>query len=154
MRVIYWLRLCPPDQKPKDDRQFCSCENAREPVNNRCVRWQKKRGKGTRHVAETCNEQQEAQYAGNETRSNNQNPERKQPKPPEELRNDKSLAMQPDKQVGEGIQLTGFKHRQKTGAIHDDQCSDIVEQIQKRDRDRDQKQGRHRQSMFLINALE
>ena len=80
-------------------------------VNKMPVPWQKEGGEGTGQIAETCNEQQDAQEAWDETGSNDKNPERKEPKSPEDLGNDKSLAVQTEEHVGQGLQLTRFKYR-------------------------------------------
>ena len=66
-----------PDQKPKDYRHFRDLKDPRKLVNNVPVRWQNQGGHGIGQIGETCNEQQEAQHAWDETRSNDKEPERK-----------------------------------------------------------------------------
>src|SRR5574341_1916644 len=68
-----------PDQKPEDDRQFPKIKNHRELANKFRVLWQKQGGEGTGQIAEARNYQQNAQDPGDETRSHDKHPERKQP---------------------------------------------------------------------------
>src|SRR5260370_2775590 len=92
--LIQWRHFCAPDQKPKDYRQFPSRKDHRELVNKMPVRWQKEGGEGTGQIAGTCNEQQDAQEAGDETGSNAKNPTRQKPKPPQQFPTTKTLTTQ------------------------------------------------------------
>ena len=62
--------------------------------------------------------------------------------------------MQTEKQVGQGIPLRLAEWRQEIGALREDASGGVVDQIEKRDRDGDQDESRHRQSEFRTHPLE
>lgn len=88
------LRPGTPDQQPEQDRYFRDLERQRHLADERFVPRQDQGGEGSGQIGRTRDHQQDAQYPGDETRPNDENPERKQPEAPEDRRNDDSLAMQ------------------------------------------------------------
>src|SRR5205823_1505562 len=110
------LRLRAPDHQPENYRQFPNLEKRRELGNPIRILREDEDGEGAGHIAETRDHQQDAQEARDEARSNDENPERKQPQPPEDLRDEDSLAVQTEKQVRQSVPLMRVEHRQEVGA--------------------------------------
>src|SRR5258708_13348005 len=113
------------------------------------VAWQKQGSERTKHIAGAGYHHQHAHGSRYETGSNGENSKRKQPKPPEDLGNEQSLAMQTKEQVDQGIQVTFVEDREEIGTTNQDQRRDIVEHIEKRDRHRDHNQRPHHPTTAL-----
>src|SRR5207302_9350072 len=83
-----------PDQEPQDYRQLSNLENPRDLTDRLPIGRKEYCCEGIGHVAAAGNEEQVADETRNETRSNDQNSGRKQPKPPKDLCDENSLVAQ------------------------------------------------------------
>src|SRR5438270_4377074 len=101
---LWWLIFRAPDQQP-EERQFPNSKNHSEISNTLRERGQKKRDRGADHVAAARNDRSDTDKARDKIRSHHSDAEGKEPKAPEDLGQDKPLAVQPEEKQDESVEL-------------------------------------------------
>src|SRR5262249_35745269 len=103
---------------------------------------------------ETRNDEQDTQNTRKETRFIYKEAEWNQPQAPKHLGDHKPLGMQIEEQEGQRIALRLVEYGQKSGTADQGKGGELVQHVQERNRDADQRQHHHQRSMSLIDSFE
>src|SRR6185295_18314343 len=106
-------------------------------------------------VADSSDDEQDAQRSWNEARAHDQHAEREQPESPEDRGDRDALAVRAQEQVGQGVQLGSLENSEELGAAPQHERGDVVERVDEHDWHGDQgTQDDHQSGLALVHGSE
>lgn len=152
-QLIWPLIAGSPDQHP-DERQFSRLKNHRELADDARIGGQKEGGTGADHVAAAGNYRKDTDDAGDKPSTHDKDAERKKPKAPKNLGQDKALIVEAEEEQDEGVALSLIENREELGTASKGQRGKIVKDVEIGNRNGNQHQDQHRSGVFPTHGLE